>query len=137
MDTKTASVTSTLGKFISRDVSHTNQLPELRVPNAGSFIRPSTSICYGISFLQALSSRYIELLHDSGSREQVVLGSSGGAIRVEAVNLDKIRGKFSNLLNLREISVDGQNVATSDPEGEMRKTCPSKHAATLSIYLDS
>jgi hypothetical protein len=100
--------------------------PEYRVPNAGSFIRPSQSICYGTSFLQALSSKYIELLHDSKRQEQIVLGSSNGAIQVEAVNLDKIRGKFANLSKLREVSVDSENVATCDPEGEIRKTCPSE-----------
>jgi hypothetical protein len=52
------------------------------------------------------------------------LGSSKGAIEVEAVGLDKIRGKFAKLQTLREVSLDGENVAASDPPGEIRKTCP-------------
>ena len=95
------------------------------IPNAGSFIRPSASICYGQSFLRALRSKYIELQHGSASQEKVLLGSSNGAIQVEAVGLDKIRGKFAQLERLREISVDHERVATADCPGEVRKTCPS------------
>ena|ERR1700685_2008544 len=99
-----------------------------RIPNAGSFIRPSASIFYGNSFLQALRSKYIEMKHGSASQEKVLLGSSNGAIEVETVGLDKIRGKFAQLERLREISVDHENVATADPPGEIRKTCPSMHS---------
>lgn len=63
--------------------------------------------------------------HGSDSMEKVTLGSSNGAIEVEAVGLDKIRGKFARLEQLREISVDYENVATADPTGRIRDTCPS------------
>ncbi|KIM86184.1 hypothetical protein PILCRDRAFT_816109 [Piloderma croceum F 1598] len=108
---------------------------ECRIPNAGSFMRPSASICYGISFLTALRSKYIETQHGTASLEKVVLGSSKGAIEVEAVGLDKIRGKFAQLERLREISVDYENVATADSPGEVRNTCPNVRGVDLSSNL--
>lgn len=101
--------------------------PVCRVQNAGSFIRPTPSISYGTSFLKALYSKYVELPHGSESQEKVLLGSSNGAIEVEAVDLDKIRGKFAHLDRLREVSLDNENVSRYDePPGTIRATCPSK-----------
>ena len=103
------------------------------MPNAGSFIRPTASgISYGTTFLKALVSKYIEAAHGSGP-EKVVLGSSNGAIEVEAVNLDKIRGKLSNLQRLREVSLDNELVSSSDPPVEIRRTCPGKLTATANV----
>lgn len=56
----------------------------------------------------------------------VTLGSSQGAIQVEAVSLNKIREKFARLDRLREISLDNANVVRADPRGSISKTCPSK-----------
>ncbi|KAF7337954.1 Tubulin-specific chaperone E [Mycena venus] len=107
-----------------------------RVPNAGSFIRPTSSISYGTSFLKALYSKYVEMPHGSDSQEKVLLGSSNGAIEVEAVDLDKIRGKFANLDRLREISLDNENVSRYDePAGTIRATCPSVRGLDLSTSL--
>ena len=92
---------------------------------AGSFIRPLPSLQYGKTFLEALTGKYIEQLHGSNTQETVILGSSNGAIQVEAVNLDKIRGKFANLENLQEVYLDKENVSEADPPGEIRKRCPS------------
>jgi tubulin-specific chaperone E len=72
-----------------------------------------------------LRTKYIETQHGSASQEKVLLGSSNGAIEVEAVGLDKIRDKFAQLERLREISVDFENVAAADPPGEVHNTCPS------------
>lgn len=55
----------------------------------------------------------------------VTLGSSNGAIEVEAVNLDKIREKFSDLGRLRHVSLENELIARADPRGEVQKTCPS------------
>ena len=41
------------------------------------------------------------------------------------MNLDKIRNKLSHVEKLREVSLDGENVASADPLGEIGKTCPS------------
>ncbi|KAL0059989.1 hypothetical protein AAF712_013225 [Marasmius tenuissimus] len=96
-----------------------------RFPNAGSFIRPSANVKRGVSFLEGLTSKYIEAFHGSTTQEKVTLGSSNGAIEVEAVNLDKVRGKFSNLSRLREVSLENELIARADPPGKIQETCPS------------
>ncbi|KAG0697020.1 hypothetical protein DFH29DRAFT_176037 [Suillus ampliporus] len=108
---------------------------ECRVPNSGSFIRPSASICYGCSFLQALNNKYVEATHGTASQEKIVLGSSNGAIEVEAVDLDKIRGKFANLERLREASLDNEMVSTGNDPGEILSTCPNIRGLDLSATL--
>ncbi|KAI0647367.1 hypothetical protein C8Q79DRAFT_908297 [Trametes meyenii] len=107
------------------------------VPNAGSFIRPSSTVTYGVTFLSALSAKYIELPHGDTSSEKVVLGSSGGAIEVEAVNLDKIRGKLAHLERLREVSLDNECVSQPDPPGDIGRTCPGIRGLDLSKNLIS
>lgn len=97
----------------------------VRTHGSGSFIRPLSSQYYGKTFLSALIDKYVEHPHGSVTDETVVLGSSNGAIRVEAVNLDKIRGKFSNLQQLQEVSLDRVGVSQADSTGEIRKKCPS------------
>lgn len=100
-----------------------------RTPGSGSFIRSTPSISYGRSFLQALISKYVDNPHGSGSsglKETVILGSSNGAIEVEAVGFDKVRSKLSNLVKLRQISLVSEDVAWSDPPGRIKETCPSK-----------
>lgn len=106
------------------------------VPNSGSFIRPSSKISYGTSFLKALKSKYIEAFHGAAGQETIILGSSNGAIEVEAVNLDKIRGKFADLTRLREVSLDNELPATCDAsEGTIRQACPSIRGLDLSKSL--
>ncbi|KAK0211164.1 hypothetical protein DFS33DRAFT_1252202 [Desarmillaria ectypa] len=106
-----------------------------RIPNSGSFIRPSSNVSYGRSFLEALQSKYIELPHGSESTEKVILGSSHGSIEIEALNLDKIREKFSNLERLREISLDNELVCKGDEPGAIKKTCPNVRGLDLSMSL--
>ena len=98
----------------------------LRTTGAGSFIRPLPSLYYGKTFLRALVDKYIEQLHGPEGLESVVLGSSNGNIRVEAANLDKIRGKFSDLHRLREVSLDKEGVSQANTPGEIREKCPSQ-----------
>ncbi|KIK58192.1 hypothetical protein GYMLUDRAFT_1006380 [Collybiopsis luxurians FD-317 M1] len=106
-----------------------------RFPRAGSFIRPSPQVLRGVSFLQALKSKYVEEFYGTFSQEKVILGSSNGAIEVEAVNLDKIRGKFANLARLREVSLENELVATVDEPGSIRETCPNVRGLDLSRSL--
>ncbi|KAJ3822625.1 hypothetical protein F5880DRAFT_1613617 [Lentinula raphanica] len=108
-----------------------------RIPNAGSFIRPSNQVLRGISFLQALKAKYIEDFHGSASMEKVTLGSSNGAIEVEAVNLDKIRNKFAKLGRLREVSLENECVSRVDESGSIRETCPNIRGLDLSANLFS
>lgn len=102
-----------------------------RIPNSASFIRPSASINIGCSFLQALSSKYVEIPLET-SNEKVVLGSSKGAIKIEAVGMNKVRSKLSKLERLREVSLDNENVARGDGAGEIRSRCPSAYGCPLS-----
>lgn len=74
--------------------------------------------------LAALTEKYIEIPHKSAGKEVVTLGSSNGAIEVEAVGLDKIRAKLSRLDTLREVSLDQKDVSSPDPPDSIRKTCP-------------
>ena len=97
------------------------------VPNSGTFIRPTATLFYGISFLSALSSKYIEVPHGSDVQEKVILGSSGGAIEVEAVGLDRIRGNLARLERLREVSLDNEFVSKADPPGQIARTCPGTY----------
>ncbi|KAF9261399.1 hypothetical protein L218DRAFT_870040 [Marasmius fiardii PR-910] len=106
-----------------------------RIPNAGSFIRTSANVLCGVSFLEGLSSKYIESFHGTNTQEKVILGSSNGAIEVEAVNLDKIRGKFSDLGRLREVSLENELIARPDPPGAIQKTCPNIRGLDLSTTL--
>ncbi|SRR5216684_4284136 len=95
-----------------------------RESGAGTFIRPLSSLqIRGQTFLCALINKYVE---EPRGSETVVLGSSNGAIQVEAVNLDKIRGKFSNLERLQEVSLDKEGVSQADTPGEISKKCPSQ-----------
>src|ERR1700742_4776751 len=105
---------------------HGRYIYENRHTTAGSVFRPSANISYGTTFLDALTSKYIELPHGSQTPEQVTLGSSNGAIVVEAVGLDKIRGRLANLAKLREVTLDNEFVARSNAPGAIQATCPSK-----------
>ncbi|KAI0748566.1 hypothetical protein C8Q80DRAFT_1103758 [Daedaleopsis nitida] len=107
------------------------------VPNSGSFIRPTAAISYGVTFLSALTSKYIDLPRGTASLEKVVLGSSGGAIEVEAVGLDKIRNNLARLERLREVSLDNEYVSKADPAGEVTRTCPGIRGLDLSKNLIS
>lgn len=104
---------------------------KLRLKSSGSFIRPTSHLAYGVSFLTALTSKYVEALHGSDSQEKIVLGSSQGSIEVEAVSLDKIRQKLARLDQLREISLEHANVVKGDEPGRILESCPS----TLSIHI--
>ena len=100
------------------------------MPNSGSFVRPSASIILGSSFLQALSSKYVEIPFET-SNERVVLGSSNGTIEVEAVGMNKVRSKLSRLESLREVSLDKENVARADKPGQILRRCPSAYRYSL------
>ncbi|KAI8989734.1 hypothetical protein BD414DRAFT_414676 [Trametes punicea] len=105
------------------------------VPHSGSFLRPSAAISYGVTFLTALSVKYVDVPRGDVSSERIVLGSSGGAIEVEAIGLDKVRSKLARLERLREVSLDNECVSKSDPSGEVGRTCPGIRGLDLSKNL--
>lgn len=51
------------------------------------------------------------------------------------MNLDKIRNKLSRVEQLREVSLDGEEVASADPPGEIGKMCPSVFPKPYSVRL--
>src|ERR1700753_3087104 len=106
-----------------------------RIPGSGSFIRQTPSIKYGTTFTRALHSKYVEDLHESQGQEFFVLGSSNGAIEVEAANINKIRNKLSHVEHLREVSLDGENVSCANSPGESGKICPSAYFRYCSVRV--
>lgn len=79
--------------------------------------------------------KYVEAEHGPDTLEKVVLGSSNGAIEVEAVGLDKVRRNLGNLGRLREVSLDCELVATGDPKGVILATCPSEISSYFLHYI--
>ena len=123
-----------MSSYTRSSYDHSGLTASLRTPGAGSFIRPLPSLQnYGKTFLSALIDKYVEQPCGSGTSETVVLGSSNGAIHVEAVNLDKIRKKFSNLQRLQEVSLDKEGVSQADTPGELREKLPSE-SSDCSIF---
>ena len=121
---RTEGVISRVGELVDGSIRHFSEGID-RIPGTGSFIRPSSNVKCGVSFLEGLASKYIEAFHGSATQEKVTLGSSNGAIEVEAVNLDKIRGKFSDLTRLKEVSLENELIARANPPGDIQKICPS------------
>lgn len=79
--------------------------------------------------MQALQSKYVETPQKDSlkeTKETVTLGSSSGVIEVEAVGLDRIRTKLSNLEKLREVSLDGEDIVLSNSPELIGNICPSK-----------
>ena len=134
MASRMVDATSTAGTPSLRSFYYRNQFSVESVPNAGSFIRPSAPLYFGRSFLAALAMKYVETEHGSRTPEKIVLGSSNGAIEVEAVGLDKVRRNLGNLHRLRLVSLDCELVASADAEGDVLAACPSEisgHLLTL------
>jgi len=85
----------------------------------------SPSLNRGRTFLEALRDKYIESTHDEGI-ESITLGSSDGAIEVEAVNMNKVRSKFAQLEELKEVGMENHMISSAGRPGEIASTCPSK-----------
>ncbi|KAH7107600.1 RNI-like protein, partial [Auriculariales sp. MPI-PUGE-AT-0066] len=87
------------------------------IPGSGSFIRPTVPMNTGKAFYDAFLEKYIDEPQKTQQQvESVILGSSNGAIRVEAPDLNKVRARLANLRGLREASLNGELVARSgDP----------------------
>lgn len=124
---RTASGTLIVGE-LHRELLALHSICGLRTPSSGSFVRPSAhGLSYGVSFLDALHNKYIDLTQaNSETEETVVLGSSNGAIIVEAPGMNKVRGKFSRLDHLKEVSLDNELVALGNDADLIKKTCPSE-----------
>ncbi|KAG8729309.1 hypothetical protein FRC12_021068, partial [Ceratobasidium sp. 428] len=105
------------------------------VPNAGSFLRPNTpSIVVGVDFSTALLDKYVDGRRTNG-QDSVILGSSNGAIIVEAPRLDGVRARISQVERLRRISLDNCDVATPGDLTAIAKLCSSVQSLNLSQSL--
>lgn len=73
--------------------------------------------------MEALNDKYV----DTGEldTEKVVLGSSNGAIIVEAPRLSKVRGRLADLHHLREVSFDPAVVNGPGSPLEIARICQS------------
>ena len=87
----------------------------------------------------ALYEKYVEVPHAQDQKETVILGSSNGIIEVEAVGLDKVRRKLSKLERLRQVSLDGMDIAHADPSGTLASICSSQCRKTYirSVLIDT
>ncbi|KAF9520014.1 hypothetical protein BS47DRAFT_1387630 [Hydnum rufescens UP504] len=87
------------------------------VPNSGSFIRPTSSISFGRSFMEALIAKYMS---DPAARPR---------------DTDKVRNKIAHVERLREVSLDGEGVASSDDEGRISQMHLNVRGLNLSKNL--
>lgn len=69
----------------------------------------------------------------TGATESIILGSSDGAIEVEAVNMNKVRGKFARLDTLKEVGLENYMIKSSGKKGDIAAICPSKLVCTTGI----
>ncbi|KIM33221.1 hypothetical protein M408DRAFT_61276 [Serendipita vermifera MAFF 305830] len=104
-------------------------------PTGASFLRSNApSLKLGRTFVEALKDKYIEDAHDESVMESILLGSSNG-IEVEAVNMNKVRGKFARLDTLKEVGMEGYLISSAGPPGEIQKTSPAIRRLELSRNL--
>jgi tubulin-specific chaperone E len=106
--------------------SNTDELQWISSPTGASFLRSNAqALKLGRTFIEALRDKYIERAHDDSTMERITLGSSDGAIEVEAVNMNKVRGKFARLDTLKEVGLEGYFIKNAGPPGEIAAASPS------------
>ena len=111
--------------FVTFEVN-ADELQWISSPTGASFLRSNAqALKLGRTFVEALRDKYIEEAHDDSTMERIILGSSDGVIEVEAVNMNKVRGKFARLDTLKEVGMEGYLIKNAGPPGEIATTCPS------------
>ncbi|KAG8863150.1 hypothetical protein FRB96_009332 [Tulasnella sp. 330] len=104
--------------------------------NPASFIRPSAAnLSYGRPFIEALIGKYVDATEDMKGTEKVILGSSAGAIEVEAPRLASVRHRLANIERLRIVSLDGQEVNGQGDDGAIANRSLQIEALDLSRNL--
>ncbi|GBC01469.1 hypothetical protein RclHR1_00420031 [Rhizophagus clarus] len=113
------------------------------VPNSGSFIRYSSKINTGRSFVAAVIERYV----DEGSKLQRneetfdeqkdidVLHWAGTGLEVEALGWDKIWRKQGQLDRLTEVGLSFEQISSAGKPGVIKETCPNIIDLNLSKNL--
>jgi hypothetical protein len=81
------------------------------LPTSGSFIRPTNAISWGRSLFSALHEKYVDQIPIDNNQEFLLLGSSNASINVEAVGLDKIRRRLSDLSTLRVVGLEKAGIS--------------------------
>ena len=112
-----------LERFLRRQNKTQTDMNSFRVPNSGSFIRPSAKLSFGSSFLQAIRAKYvadieeptIDALGKSESRQYTRRNLAD--IEVEAPNMAGVIQRASQLHKLREVGLGGWK-READPEGD-------------------
>ncbi|KAG8907993.1 hypothetical protein FRB99_001159 [Tulasnella sp. 403] len=85
-----------------------------------SFVKETApTLSLGTTFLDALEKKYLDV-SESDQVETVVLGSSGGAIVVEAPRLSKVRRRLARLEDLKVVSLDGVSSPGENSEIESK-----------------
>lgn len=133
-----------------------------RVPNSGSFIRPSGKLSFGSSFLQAIKAKYVADDDPTFSTTNRVKGygrKNLADIEIEVPNMESVIRRFSQLHKLREVGLGGWKREATDfedmtskvksyaevafafdyqsgeQEGDIEKCCPSIRGLDLSRSL--
>ncbi|CAG8452149.1 9831_t:CDS:10 [Funneliformis caledonium] len=115
------------------------------VPNSGSFIRYSSKINIGRSFVEAVIEKYIgedvvtlqvneEKSYDA-QKDLDVLHWAGTKLEVEALGWEKIRRKQRQLDRLNEIGLSFEQISHAGKPGEIEATCPNIVDLNLSKNL--
>ncbi|CAG8685773.1 10461_t:CDS:10, partial [Cetraspora pellucida] len=116
------------------------------VPNSGSFIRFSSKINTGRSFVTALINKYIDY-DDSGMMQEneetydaqkdldTLYWAGNTKIEVEALGWDKIRRKQRKLDLLTEVGLSFEQISSAGNPGEIEATCPNIVDLNLSKNL--
>ncbi|TPX40833.1 hypothetical protein SeLEV6574_g06383, partial [Synchytrium endobioticum] len=101
-------------------------------PNAGSFIKPSSKIKFGRSYLAAVQTKYIFNDED----ELANMGDWGGKV-VEAIGWEKIKRKQKTLSWLQEVNVSGLQISGigNDTEEAVRESSKSLWELDMSRNL--
>lgn len=94
-----------------------------KLPNTGSFIRPSRETDAPISFLEGLKRKYTTT--DDPPAAHAVISISASKV-MEEVGFDKILEKLSQLKELKIVLVDGLGISRADDVEAIRETCPSE-----------
>ncbi|KAM0756401.1 RNI-like protein [Meredithblackwellia eburnea MCA 4105] len=90
-----------------------------RVPGAGSFLRPhAPGLSFGVSFPEAIQSKYAPVDLNAQDEEKSTFYATESNFEIEVTSLAKIDSAFRNLGRLREIGLEGWDVAFSGAQKE-------------------
>ncbi|RHZ74066.1 hypothetical protein Glove_227g71 [Diversispora epigaea] len=119
------------------------------VPNSGSFIRYSSKINTGRSFVSALIDKYIgdeagkkkhkneneEEQYDAQKDLDTLYWAGNTKIEVEILGFEKIRRKQRHLDRLLEVGLSFEQISSAGKPGEIEATCPNIIDLNLSKNL--